>query len=53
MTEAEEQLAEAIKLLLTNDEMCKVYKQAAEKRIKDFTPEKITGDWVNLIEEIK
>lgn len=53
LTEAEEQLAEAIKLLLTNDEMCKVYKQAAEKRIKDFTPEKITGDWVNLIEEIK
>lgn len=50
LTSAEEQLAESIKLLLTDDKCYKKYKSAAERRIKDFTPAKITRDWENLIE---
>ena len=53
LTKPEMQLAEAIKLMLSNDEIYRKYKQASQKRIKDFTPEKITKDWISLIEDIK
>ena len=49
LTSAEEQLAESIKLLLTDDGCYKKYQAAAERRIKDFTPEKITKDWESIL----
>lgn len=50
LTNDEEKLVESIKLLLTDDNCYKKYKAAAEKRIMDFAPEKITKDWESLIE---
>ncbi|NLI55111.1 MAG: glycosyltransferase [Clostridiales bacterium] len=53
LTAGEKQLADAIVEMLTSEETYKRYREAAMQRIKDFTPEKITGDWKSLIENPK
>lgn len=47
---AESQLAEAIMLLLKNEELRIKYSEMSRKRIQDFSPEKITQDWMKVIE---
>lgn len=50
VTVPEKQMADAIIELLVNDKKRKKYHQAALERIKDFSPESITKDWMRLIE---
>lgn len=50
ITVPEKQMADAIIELLVNDKIRKKYHLAALERIKDFSPESITIDWMRLIE---
>lgn len=52
LDEAEKALAEAIILMLTDDALRRDYAAKALERMKDFTPEKITVDWANVIDEL-
>lgn len=52
LTKEEEQLAEAIVKLLTDEQLHKQYSEKSLERSKFFLPERIAGNWKNLIENL-
>lgn len=50
LSREEKQLAEAIVTMLMDEELRKKYAQMSRQRIQDFSPEKITRDWIKVIE---
>ncbi|MES1038118.1 glycosyltransferase [Peribacillus simplex] len=50
LTKEENLLSEAIVEVLSNNEVKEKYKKASIQRIKDFSPEVISKEWIKLIE---